>query len=69
MLILTRRAGEKIMIGDEVVVMVLGAKGGQIRIGVNAPKSVTIHREELYERIQSQRRPGVVKAEPPANAA
>ena len=69
MLILTRRAGEKIMIGDEVAVMVLGVKGGQIRIGINAPKSVIIHREELHERIKTQQRPTVVQAEPPANAA
>ena len=57
------------MIGDEVAVMVLGVKGGQIRIGINAPKSVIIHREELHERIRTQQRPTVVQAEPPASAA
>lgn len=52
MLILTRRVGETLMIGDDVTVTVLGVKGSQIRIGVNAPKSVAVHREEIYERIQ-----------------
>ena len=52
MLILTRRVGETLMIGDEVTVTVLGVKGNQIRIGVNAPKEVAVHREEIYERIK-----------------
>ena len=54
MLILTRRAGETLMIGDDVTVTVLGVKGGQIRIGVNAPRVVAVHREEIYKRIQAE---------------
>jgi carbon storage regulator len=58
MLILTRRIGESLMIGDEVNVTVLGIRGNQVRIGVNAPKDVAVHREEIYERIQMERRGG-----------
>lgn len=54
MLILTRRVGETLMIGDEVSVTVLGVKGNQVRIGVNAPKEVAVHREEIYERIRKE---------------
>ena len=54
MLILTRRVGETVMIGDEVTVTVLGVKGNQVRIGVNAPKTVAVHREEIYERIKKE---------------
>ncbi len=54
MLILTRRVGETLMIGDEVKVTVLGVKGNQVRIGVDAPKDVAVHREEIYQRIQRE---------------
>jgi carbon storage regulator len=54
MLILTRRVGETLMIGDEVTVTVLGVKGNQVRVGVNAPKTVAVHREEIYNRIQEE---------------
>jgi carbon storage regulator len=64
MLILTRRVGETVMIGNEVTVTVLGVKGNQVRIGVNAPKDVAVHREEIYERIKREEdldaRPGSV---------
>ena len=55
MLILTRRVGETLMIGDEVSITVLGVKGNQVRIGIQAPKSVAVHREEIYRRIQREK--------------
>jgi len=55
MLILTRRVGETLVIGDDVTVTVLGVRGNQVRLGVNAPKDVAVHREEIYQRIQNEK--------------
>ena len=56
MLVLTRRAGESVMIGDDVVVTVLEARGDVVRIGINAPRSVQVHREEVYQELQAANR-------------
>ena len=69
MLILTRRAGETVMIGSDITITVLGVKGNQVRIGINAPKDVAVHREEIYERIQSeQASAGSAEADKPETA-
>jgi len=74
MLLLTRRVGEAIMIGDEVVISITGVNGNQVRIGIDAPKSIAVHREEIYERIQAEKssgrssgRPGYASADGPAH--
>ncbi len=63
MLILTRRIGETLIIGDDVNITVLGVKGNQVRLGINAPKDVSVHREEIYLRIQQEREGVDVKAD------
>lgn len=69
MLILTRRIGETLMVGDEVTVTVLGIKGNQVRIGVNAPNDVAVHRQEVYEKIQKEANVSQPEVEPqPANS-
>ena len=64
MLILTRRVGETVMIGDDVTITVLGVKGNQVRVGINAPKSVAVHREEIYERIKREQQPEDIAEKP-----
>ena len=64
MLILTRRVGETVMIGNDVTVTVLGVKGNQVRVGVNAPRDVAVHREEIFERIKREEQDGTTVARP-----
>ena len=63
MLILTRRLGESVMIGDEVTVTVLGVRGNQVRLGFSAPSAVPVHREEVYQRIRAETAAGISKGE------
>jgi carbon storage regulator len=63
MLILTRRIGETLMIGDDVNITVLGVKGNQVRLGINAPKDVSVHREEIYLRIQQEKETAKIEEE------
>ena len=64
MLILTRRVGETIMVGDNVTFTVLGVKGNQVRCGINAPKEIAVHREEIYERIHREREESALRDSP-----
>jgi len=67
MLILTRRVGETVMIGNDVTVTVLATKGNQVRVGINAPKNVAVHREEIYERIKREQQGGEPTGDADAN--
>lgn len=69
MLILTRRMGETVMIGDDVTITVLGVKGNQVRVGINAPKTTPVHREEIYERIKREQQGGESSADKKATEA
>jgi carbon storage regulator len=67
MLILTRRVGETVMIGNDVTVTILGVKGNQVRVGVNAPRDVAVHREEIYERIKREEQEGTPRSTRPGD--
>jgi len=67
MLILTRRISESVIIGDEVKVTVLGVKGNQVRLGIDAPKTVSVHREEIYQRIQQEKQGGGAPSSEPGS--
>lgn len=64
-LILTRRIGEKIMIGDDIEIVVLSQKGGQVRIGIYAPQEIAVHREEVYRRIQAEKEQEKIREKKP----
>jgi carbon storage regulator len=68
MLILTRRVGETVMIGNDVTVTILGVKGNQVRVGVNAPRDVAVHREEIFERIKREEQDGGTPSARPSAA-
>jgi carbon storage regulator len=69
MLILTRRVGETVVIGNDVTVTVLGVKGNQVRLGVNAPREVAVHREEIFERIKREQAEEARERPQPVNSA
>jgi carbon storage regulator len=69
MLILTRRVGETVVIGNDVTVTILGVKGNQVRVGINAPKTVAVHREEIYERIKREQEGTSGESTDPASPA
>ncbi len=60
MLVLTRRVGESLIIGDDISITILGIKGHQVRLGINAPKEISVHREEIYQRIQNEKQKNLI---------
>jgi len=69
MLVLTRRVGERLMIGDNITVTLLGVNGQQVKFGIEAPKSVAVHREEIFERVQKERAQAALASSPGAHAS